>query len=481
MNFSELESLMSSRGVASLAEIARILNTTPQAVSNWKARNQVPHHVVAKLSQRPPVNNPSIDDTQSPVTYSSSPSALEDDSIFLSDILLTIAENLKIIMLVPFITVFLTFTYVKFIQKPLYQSGATILLPESKAGSMSGLVGLASSFGVNVPTGYQADLSSPSLLPKILNSRTFGEKIMEREFYTHKYKKKLTLLSILTHGDKPSAKARDALIVKALKKLNGEMLEFEQDRVSMISHLTITAPEPVFAKELAEGVLSELEELNRYFKSQTVSEKISFIENRIVSVQDDLETSEQRLKSFNEQNRQISSPALQLEQERLIREVDIQKGIYLTLKQQLELAKIEEVQQTTIIQVLDKPQVPLTTSNIKLRLSVYLAGIMGVALGIILGFVRAYVNNPKMDERKKLRRVKALIKKKGKDFFFDRRVLIIISITLLIGMPFFLGEQSKNPVFFGMYSASRMLLNTVYVLTLMSSISLLIFLSRKKN
>ena len=51
MNFSELETLMSSRGVTTLAEVARALNTTPQAVSNWKARNQVPHHVVAKLNQ----------------------------------------------------------------------------------------------------------------------------------------------------------------------------------------------------------------------------------------------------------------------------------------------------------------------------------------------------------------------------------------------------------------------------------------------
>ena len=62
MNFSELEQLMSSRDVTSLAEIARALNTTPQAVSNWKARNQVPHHVVAKLNQSfsPPTDSPQL-------------------------------------------------------------------------------------------------------------------------------------------------------------------------------------------------------------------------------------------------------------------------------------------------------------------------------------------------------------------------------------------------------------------------------------
>jgi len=62
MNFSELEQLMSSRGVTSLADIARTLSTTPQAVSNWKSRNQVPHHIVAKISQfsQPIAGNPQL-------------------------------------------------------------------------------------------------------------------------------------------------------------------------------------------------------------------------------------------------------------------------------------------------------------------------------------------------------------------------------------------------------------------------------------
>ena len=49
MNFSELEKIMSSLGINSLADIARVLDTTPQAVSNWKSRNQVPFHVIAKV------------------------------------------------------------------------------------------------------------------------------------------------------------------------------------------------------------------------------------------------------------------------------------------------------------------------------------------------------------------------------------------------------------------------------------------------
>ena len=186
MNFSELEQLMSSRGVTSLAEIARALNTTPQAVSNWKSRNQVPHHIVIKLNQFSPPPHDSPQTTaqspiySSPVTHYASPSIFEEDTISLSDILLTMAEQLKVIVLVPFIAVFLTFTYVQFIQQPQYVSWATVLFPSSSGGNLGGLAGLASQFGVNVPMGATADLSSPSLFPELLRSRTFAEKILDK-------------------------------------------------------------------------------------------------------------------------------------------------------------------------------------------------------------------------------------------------------------------------------------------------------------
>ena len=145
MNFSELEQLMSSRGVTSLADIARTLNTTPQAVSNWKARNQVPLHIVAslnKISQSPadsPQTSAQSPISSSPITHYASPSIYEEDTISLSDILLTMAEQLKVIVLTTFISVFLTFTYVQFIKTPQYVSWATVLLPENKAANLGGL------------------------------------------------------------------------------------------------------------------------------------------------------------------------------------------------------------------------------------------------------------------------------------------------------------------------------------------------------
>ena len=52
MRFIEFEKIMNERGVFSLAEIARFLHTTPQAVSNWKSRDQIPNHIALKIVEQ---------------------------------------------------------------------------------------------------------------------------------------------------------------------------------------------------------------------------------------------------------------------------------------------------------------------------------------------------------------------------------------------------------------------------------------------
>ena len=47
---------------------------------------------------------------------------------------------------------------------------------------------------------------------------------------------------------------------------------------------------------------------------------------------------------------------------------------------------------------------------------------------------------------------KNLFRKKISEFFQDNRIVGTISALLLLGLPFYLGYQSKSPVFFGRYS-----------------------------
>jgi uncharacterized protein involved in exopolysaccharide biosynthesis len=91
-----------------------------------------------------------------------------------------------------------------------------------------------------------------------------------------------------------------------------------------------------------------------------------------------------------------------LSQERLIRNVDVQKGVFITLKQQLELAKVEEVQKGSFVQILDYPSLPIKVSN-PIQTSLYIVGgILGLVLGIALALVIEYFNNTDSSEKSKL-------------------------------------------------------------------------------
>lgn len=471
MKFDELENFMLKQGIGTLAEISRALGTTPQAVSNWKARNKVPFHVVAKITERTrelSIHKSSEIDGMN--YFKNNVNIYEDDVISFTDILFGLISQIKLICLTIFIATFSSITYVKFILPPSYESRATILLPPSNQISSGGIIGIASQFGVNIPNAEQADLSSPDLLPDLLYSRRFAEKILFKTFRVEEDSLEKSLLSIIRGENLPNEFNRDRFITLAMPDIKN-MVKIEQDPGSNFQFLKAFGPNPVFAKNLAEQSVIELENLHKNLKTITLNEKITFINQRIESVEIDLIKSEQKLKTFNENNRQIISPALQLSQDRLMRDVEIQKGIYLTLKQEFELAKIEEVQQASVLQVLDAPQLPIFPYNKNMPLTLILSLFLGLFLGSILGYLRhSLKNNPEDYPINKKHSMSFVFKLRSKEILTDYKVGLFISIVLLVGSPFYLGYESPNPEFLGMYSKNIFIINVIYVLLFLFSL-----------
>ena len=487
MIFSEFEKIMASAGIKSLAEIARFLNTTPQAVSNWKSRNQVPNHIVIKISNLQTTEalifdhqgsqnsqffsaNRSISGTNQLASLSA------PKDLTLSDILLILAEQLKIIILITFLSSFLSFTYIQMIIEPQYVSTASVLLPGGN-NSSNGLSNIAAQLGVNPESSDPVDLSNPELFPKLLDSRIFTESLIRLEFLDEKINKKLSLFEIL--NDSQEANLDDEKTILSAKSMLNNMISLETEGV--LSYLSVKSTNPTLSRDLNKAVIEQLQILNRKFKSQHVIEKNNFIKSRINAVSDELQKSESNLKIFREKNRQIAaSPSLMLEEERLTRIVEIQKGVYLTLKQQLELAKIEEVQKSSIIQILDEPQVPLYPSNKELKLSLILSMIFGLILGIVMAFFRNYFNSEDLIKRRKHKRTKSFLINKSKEFLFDYKITGTLTLFFIAFLPFYLNYESQNPIFFDRYSHNLVVLIILYFLILFLFLSLFLY-SFKKN
>ena len=161
---------------------------------------------------------------------------------------------------------------------------------------------------------------------------------------------------------------------------------------------------------------------------------------------------------------------MELENNRLEGDLDIQKGVYLTLKQQLELAKIEAIQESSKLQILDKPQIPIAPSKKNAKWPVIFAVFLGLGFGIILAVIKNHLLNADMAEKKKIRLIRTLVKRKIITIFDDYKFMGLIMIILLIGYPFFLSHKSINPVYFGIYSSKAFFINLIYSIVLMFTI-----------
>tara|TARA_X000001036_G_C20503683_1_gene734976 strand:- start:464 stop:979 length:516 start_codon:yes stop_codon:yes gene_type:complete len=158
----------------------------------------------------------------------------------------------------------------------------------------------------------------------------------------------------------------------------------------------------------------------KYNKTKTIDTK-HFIEERIIDAEKELMAAEEDLKIFMDRNRRIeNSPALQLEKQRLGREVTVLTGVFTTLKQQLETTKIEEVKESDYVIVMDPPEVPLQRTKPNRKLAVLIAGIFGLGLGMFLAVFWEYVTNSKKEEKDKFSEAKSLVLKNVSDLIPKR-------------------------------------------------------------
>ena len=332
------------------------------------------------------------------------PYYFEEDTVSLTDIMLTLARQIKVILITPTIFCTLMIIYVLFFAKPVYTSTAKIM-SSSSGGGMSQAVGLAAQFGIVMPAGQS---ETKWVYPEIIKSRTMARAVLKQKFDTNEFGLQKNLLQILTYGNNDPQLGLDTLEIMAVDNLLG-MIDISENIQTGILTLNINASEPIFARDLNQVFIEELDTHQRKYNKAITSDTKQFIEERIIDTEKELMAAEEDLKVFIDRNRRIeNSPALQLEQQRLGREVTVLTGVFTTLKQQLETTKIEEVKESDYVIILDAPEIPLQRSKPNKKMMVILAGLIGVGLGIGIGLFREYLNSSEQKEKLKIEQAKSL-------------------------------------------------------------------------
>ena len=269
-------------------------------------------------------------------------------------------------------------------------TASTSFVPEAGAATKlpSSLAGLAGEFGLSLG----ADASrSPRFYADVLKSRELLERVLRTRYLDPRSASgdSTRLLDLLAvHGrDASDSTSRG---VRALSNRIGTRVDVQTGVV----RLNVESRYPGLAAAIANRMVEYLNEFNTHTRQSQARERRRFVEQRITEGEAELRAAEGDLRAFYERNRTWQqSPQLVFEEGRLRRRVDIRQEVYLTLKREFETARIEEVNDTPVITVIDPAIPPQKRSSPQRTMMVLLALVAGSFLSAILALGASYVDH----------------------------------------------------------------------------------------
>lgn len=274
--------------------------------------------------------------------------------------------------LILFVTLSTTITFIaSFFVQPLYKC-STILLPQSSGSKFGELAQLA-----GISTGGTEGGVDIQLYPTILTSETILRNVVYDQF---KINNKLQTLVEFWGLQNNNKNIELDLALEKIKRIFNISIDSRTNSIN----LSIEFPDSVVSAQILSKIINNLDSYLRQTRRTSASERKKWIQARLEEVRVKLNNSEMQLTKFREANRSLSfSPFLQEELVRLQRETEINSALYLELNKNYELAKIEEIKNIPIVNILDPPRTPGFKSWPKKAILTGIAFVFSSILGIL--------------------------------------------------------------------------------------------------
>jgi hypothetical protein len=305
---------------------------------------------------------------------------------------------------------------VALLSKPNYIATLTFAMEEEKGGSGGGLssaLGLASSFGIDLGGTGGGGAFAVSNLSELMKSRLIvekvllspvlinGKKITLAEYYIKinklrkDWEKKPALKKIqFLPGDDRSKYTlqQDSILQKIHKNLidKDNLSIMQKDKKVTILSIEVTSEDEQFSKIFCESIAKETSAFYIETKSKKARLNVNVLQRQVDSVRSELNgaitgvaTETDNVYNLNPAFNIKGAPSKK-------KQIDVQANtaILTNLVVQLELAKITLRKETPLIQLIDKPILPLTKESFgkfkTLILGGFLAGFF-MALYLIFG------------------------------------------------------------------------------------------------
>ena len=296
----------------------------------------------------------------------------------------------------------LSFMLYSILATPYFESKITVYpagtLVES-GNVMNNLQGIAESFGLGGVSNNQT-----FNIPDIVDSRRLKKSIILNKWETSKFTDKVNLITFW-ELDKPnifnprkfvkrllpfSAPPKDTLgaqLFEALEKINDAIIVTE-NRTGLIE-VTVLMEEPKLASNVANYIAQFIKDFIAAEEKKEATRNKNFIYEQLLKSKDDLEESEDELTSFREKNPLTRIPSLEEFRGRLERNIQSNLQVYITLRQQYEIAKIDEAKDHLLVTILDEAEPAIYKSKPKRTVITILGFIVGLFFSFFIAFFQS--------------------------------------------------------------------------------------------
>lgn len=307
----------------------------------------------------------------------------------LTTIIKKIIREKRFVLFFSSIGTLISLVHLLFFYQPDFTSTSKIYLSDKQSNQIS--LGGLSQLGIQVPFSGGSAMSQISVIGEIVGSHSFLENLLGKEINTGRSEDALLYDWMNIDSDADITEYKN--IVNSSLELR-EMITVVENYQSSIVKIEVTANNNYVAQSVNKIVIESVNSLLIKKNSEKASNKLLFIDERIVEAQNDLNIAENRLKDFRYKNTKVSSsPNLQMQLENLLRDVKFKTNILSTLFEQREVAKIQKNEKTESFNILSDPNFPVYPSSQRrlYQLIVYIA--FSVALPILFIISKLFYTN----------------------------------------------------------------------------------------
>lgn len=317
----------------------------------------------------------------------------------------------KIIVLAGLIGAAIGFAY-SFIKKPIYTATLSFALEDEKSGGgLGGALGLTSSFGIDLGGGG-GSIFTGSNLTELFKSRTMveqtlltpvvvaGDTISLAEMYIQNNEwrdswndnPKLKKIQFLPETKrKYFTRVHDSILGVIYQNLSKSSLAVAQkDKKIAIISMDVASSNELFSLYFCEALARQVGKFYVTTKSKKARMNMEILERQTDSIRAELNSAITGVAVAND-NTFMLNPALNVRRSPSARrQVDVQANtaILTELVKQTELAKVTLRKETPLIQVIDRPILPLPKERFGKAKGILLGGILAGFLVVIVLIVR---------------------------------------------------------------------------------------------